>query len=81
MKKICFLFVCAFIASTFLSACDTKPKPSMVQGKRRLEKYIQPEKQEHNGTTVDLSEGPKLKYDARFGPNTPDFDIKIVNPY
>lgn len=80
MKKICILFVCAFIASSLLSACDTKPKPSMVQGKRRLEKYIQHEPQ-NNGGTVDLSEGPRLKYDAKFGPKNLDFDIKIVNPY
>ena len=52
----------------------------MIKSERRLGKYIQPQK-EQKGGVVDLSEGPKLKYDAVFGPKTPSFDFKIVNPY
>ena len=52
----------------------------MVQAKRRFAKYVEPQK-ENNVGQIDLSEGPRLKYDANFGPKTPNFDIKIVNPY
>ena len=36
---------------------------------------------EVKGGTIDLSEGPKLRYDAKFGPQDLNFDIKIINPY
>jgi hypothetical protein len=40
------------------------------------------EPQQHKDpNTVDLSEGPKLKYDANLGPKNLNFDIKIVDPY
>ena len=52
----------------------------MVQAKRRFAKYIEPQKTKDVGR-ADLSEGPRLRYDANFGPKTPNFDIKIVNPY
>lgn len=52
----------------------------MVKTQRRFAKYIEPEKNNDAGM-VDLSEGPKLKYEANFGPKTPSFDFKIVNPY
>ena len=52
----------------------------MIKSERRLGKYIQPQNEQKSGV-VDLSEGPKLKYDAVFGPKTPSFDFKIVNPY
>lgn len=52
----------------------------MIKSQRRLGKYIQPIENK-DGSVVDLSEGPKLKYDAHFGPKNPDFDFKIVNPY
>ena len=53
----------------------------MVKSQRRFAKYIEPPKDEAQDGVVDLSEGPKLKYEANFGPKTPDFDFKIENPY
>lgn len=50
----------------------------MIKSKRRFAEYVEPKK--HPGV-VDLSEGPKLRYDANFGPKSPEFDIKIKNPY
>ncbi len=52
----------------------------MVNAPRRLGKYIQTQ-EEKPGGTVDLSEGPKLKYDAYFGPKALNFDFKIEDPY
>ena len=52
----------------------------MIQSKRRFAEYVAPEAQK-DPNTIDLSEGPKLKYDAKFGPKKLDFDIKIVDPY
>ena len=81
MRKIFSLMMCAFICSILLSACQVKHQTaSMVKGQRRFAKYIEPPKESNTGQ-VDLSEGPRLKYDANFGPQTPNFEIKIVNPY
>ncbi len=56
-----------------------EPNNSMVQSQRRLEKYFTHEKTPAG--VVDLSEGPKLKYNANFGPKDLNFDFKIENPY
>ena len=48
---------------------------------RRLGKYLQAEPSASTNGTIDLSEGPKLRYDAKFGPKDMNFDVKIVNPY
>lgn len=80
MKKICiFLLLLSFI-TVFTSGCNIKQKNSnLVQSKRRFAQYVEPQKQ--NSGTVDLSEGPKLNYDAKLGPQNLNFDIKIVDPY
>ncbi len=81
MKKICYVLILSMFSTLFFSACTLKQqKSTMVQAKRRFARYVEPQKQSNVGS-VDLSEGPKLKYDADFGPKTPNFDIKIVNPY
>ena len=81
MKKICYLLILSIVSTLFFSACTVKERKStMVQAKRRFAKYIEPQKTKDVGR-VDLSEGPRLRYDANFGPKTPNFDIKIVNPY
>ena len=80
MGKICCLIIMSCVFSLFLSACTIKQSTPMIKSERRLGKYIQPQK-EQKGGVVDLSEGPRLKYDAVFGPKTPSFDFKIVNPY
>lgn len=74
------------IASTVLSACSQKPPQSMVKAQRRLAQYLPNEstsntQTKHTGSVIDLSEGPKLKYQADFGPKNPDFDFKIESPY
>ena len=78
MKKNAFLVVCLLTMTVFLSACTATPK-SPIKYERKLGKYFEPE--EKSVGTIDLSEGPKLKYNANFGPKDLNFDIKIVNPY
>lgn len=53
----------------------------MVQAKRRFAKYVEPQPKKNEGGKIDLSEGPHLRYDADFGPKSPSFEFKIVNPY
>ena len=78
MKKCGILIMCLIFSSLILSACNSKPK-SPIKYERKFGKYI--EKQNTNGGMIDLSEGPKLHYNAKFGPKDLNFDIKIVNPY
>ena len=63
----------------FLSACTVDNGKSTIKYQRKLEKYLTSEDQKHG--TIDLSEGPKLRYDRSFGPQELNFDIKIINPY
>ena len=84
MKKLCVLFVCAFTLTLCLSACTVKQDSQMVKSERRLGKYLDPSSQSSDSKAsgmIDLSEGPRLKYDAHFGPTNPNFDIKVVSPY
>ena len=71
--------VCRLAAGILLSACHLEPNNSMVQSQRRLGKYFTNENAPAG--VVDLSEGPKLKYNANFGPKDLNFDFKIENPY
>ncbi len=80
MKKICVLILCFSITSLLLSACSSKQPTTMIKTKRRFQQYVEPPKNEQKGI-IDLSEGPKLKYNADFGPKNPNFDFKIKNPY
>lgn len=79
MKKYSLLVVCLLISSVILSGCNVQPAKSPIKYKRKLEKYLPNET--HKAATVDLSEGPKLKYNANFGPQDLNFDMKIVTPY
>ena len=85
MKKICTLSLCAFLSSLLLCACDISQSSSILKPERRFAKYLPgastTSTQDKSSGVVDLSEGPKLKYDANFGPKNPEFDFKIVNPY
>ena len=80
MEKKLSLLLCFLLVCICTSACNTKPPTSMVKTERRFAKYIEPPK---SGPIdmIDLSEGPKLKYNANFGPKAPNFDFKIVDPY
>lgn len=80
MKKICVFIICLSITSLLLSACGSKQPATMVKAKRRFQQYVEPPKTQQKGI-IDLSEGPKLRYDADFGPKNPNFDFKIKNPY
>ena len=79
MKKYGLLIVCLLVSSVLLSACDTAPD-SPIKYERKFGKYFESE-QKQVGGTIDLSEGPKLRYNANFGPKDLNFDIKIINPY
>ena len=79
MKKICILLLVLSLITPITTACVKKQKPSMVQSQRRFAKYV--EAQNKAGGTVDLSEGPRQNYDADFGPQSINFDVKIVDPY
>ena len=79
MKKFCLIFVCLVISAVGLSACTVDNGKSTIKYKRKLEKYLPSEQQ--TGGAIDLSDGPKLRYDAKFGPQDLNFDIKIINPY
>ena len=76
MKKFCVLLVLCSVICVMSSACSAKQKQPLIQSKRRFAEFVEPQ-QANDGTRIDLSEGPKLRYDANFGPNSPNFDIKI----
>ncbi len=80
MNKICSFIICISVLSLCVSACTIKKEEPMIKSQRRLGKYLQPQENK-DGSVVDLSEGPKLNYDAHFGPKNLNFDFKIVNPY
>lgn len=80
MRKICTFLLCTSILCVCVSACDVKRNDSMVKSQRRFAKYMEPSKDKQSGV-IDLSEGPRLIYDATFGPKALDFDFKIKNPY
>lgn len=82
MKKTAiFLIMLAFV-SVCTTACTNQgnSKPNMIQSKRRFAEYIEPQQQK-DPNAIDLSEGPRQNYNAKFGPQNLDFDIKIVDPY
>ena len=79
MRKICILLLMLSLICVYASACSKKPRQNMIQSQRRFAKYIE---HDYRGVDViDLSEGPKLRYDANLGPSNPNFEIKIVDPY
>jgi len=82
MKKIfTLLLVFSFIFCTTACSSQKMGKSSnIIQSKRRFADYVEPQ-QKKDPNTIDLSEGPKLKYDANLGPKNLNFDIKIVDPY
>ena len=80
MKKYSLFIVCLLVSTLLLSACTSVPN-SPIRYERKLGKYFESEENKAQGGTIDLSEGPKLRYDAKFGPQDLNFDIKIINPY
>ena len=80
MKKICSLVLCLCCIVLITTACTNKPSGSMINAKRRFAEYVEPQNNKPEGV-IDLSEGPRLKYDSYFGPKALNFDFKIENPY
>lgn len=78
MKKNGLIILSLLIFCSFLSACTPQHEPA-IKYERKLGKYL--ENNEPTGSTIDLSEGPKTNYNAKFGPKDLNFDMKIVNPY
>jgi len=82
MKKIIFVLVCFVLANVFLTGCVVKKDNQTIKYQRRLQNYLPDEtSKQKQMVTIDLSEGPKMKYDANLGPQDLNFDIKIKNPY
>lgn len=84
MKKITVLLICLIFSMCFLTACKVKKEESTINYQRKLKQYIPNDNSKTKQTSssvVDLSDGPKLRYDAKFGPNDVNFDFKIKNPY
>ena len=82
MKKYQLMVVFFIAVALVLSACShMKQKNQTIKYERRFGKYFDDGNSQQKGNTIDLSEGPKLRYDAKFGPRDLNFDIKIENPY
>ncbi len=86
MKKACIVLLCLGIvmAGILFTGCSAKKNSQTINYQRRLQKYLPANTTSTNKTsniTIDLSEGPKTKYDAKLGPRDLDFDINIRNPY
>lgn len=86
MKKACIILLCLGIVLTgmLLAGCSAKKQTQTINYQRRLQNYLPSNTGTSNhqqSVTIDLSEGPKIKYDAKLGPSDLDFDIKIKNPY
>ena len=82
MKKALTFLIMISLACLCTTACSKqkKPKQNLIKAERRFAKYLDGEQQKNPGA-IDLSEGPKQNYNANFGPKSPEFDIKIVDPY
>jgi len=80
MKNYSLLIVCLLLSSVLLSGCNVATN-SPIKYERKLGKYFEKQDNRPTGGMIDLSEGPKTKYNAIFGPKDLNFDIKIVNPY
>lgn len=82
MKNFAYLLVCLTIAGILLSGCALKNKTQTINYQGRLRKYLPSDSSSTSRVgSIDLSEGPKLKYEANLGPNDLNFDITIKNPY
>ena len=86
MKKYVLVLICATVFVCMLSACTVKQKSQTINYQRKLTQYLPNEtpaanKAQTSTTVIDLSEGPKLRYDARLGPSDVNFDFKINTEY
>ena len=82
MKKciISCLIISAICIVTTSCTNINHQKQNLIQSKRKFVDFVEGN-QKKDPNVVDLSEGPKLHYDANLGPKNLNFDIKIVDPY
>ncbi|MBE7704040.1 MAG: hypothetical protein E7Z89_08340 [Cyanobacteria bacterium SIG28] len=84
MKKYALLILCICFSMLILTGCKFSQN-SPIKYERKFGKYFGSSDAKSTSTSgggvIDLSEGPKLRYDAKLGPSDLNFDIKIVNPY
>lgn len=81
MKKILSFIILLMFVCVCTTACQQNTnKPNLIQSKRRFANYLE-QQEPSDPNRIDISDGPKLKYEANFGPKSLDFDIKIVDPY
>jgi len=84
MKKACIVLLCfgIIIAGVLFSGCTTKNGKQTINYQRKLQNYLPSSAtgQIQYGT-IDLSEGPRARYDVNLGPRELNFDITIKNPY
>ena len=80
MEKYCLYIVCLLCSCLLFSGCNIQQSKSPINYQRRLEKYL-PSETVKSPKTIDLSEGPKTKYEANFGPKDLNFDIKLDTKY
>ena len=82
MKKILTMLLIFSLVNICTVGCSFKQtnKKNMIQSKRRFADYVETQTQGALNT-IDLSDGPKLKYDKNLGPQNLNFDIRIVDPY
>lgn len=82
MKKTIFVLICFMLTSVFLTGCALKNNSQQtIKYQRKLQKYLPANTTGQQGGRIDLSEGPKTKYDTNLGPGELNFDINIKNPY
>lgn len=92
MKKQYLMVICLVICSILLTGCQSKTikkkqtKKLTIDYQRRLKAYLPQEETSTSKNniirkTIDLSEGPKLKYDANLGPQDVNFDFKLKTKY
>ena len=81
MKISSFVLVLLLISGIFLTGCGVK-NADTINYNRKLGKYITTGNQSTVPVdTIDLSEGPSLKYQSNLGRKDVNIEFKIVNPY
>ncbi|MCQ2739312.1 MAG: hypothetical protein MJ237_03700 [bacterium] len=85
MKKYGLVIIFLIVACLMFTACKSRTgKQQTINYQRRLVKYLPAETKNTIGNikkTIDLSEGLKLRYDAKLGPDDVNFDFRLNTKY
>ena len=85
MKKYLFVSISLVAFALLICGCSVKKNVQTINYQSKLKQYLPNDtvKEKTNTSTniIDLSDGRKVRYDARFGPNDVNFDFKVKNPY